>query len=178
MRSPSRPPESNRLLTFAVLLVLGLLCWGVTAYVWYQAYLWFLWITPPTFIFTLLAIPIPFLAYKAFTGSSALPTNGASASSPSSSPPAATPAQASAVTGAATSDWLTWLGNGDSHRGTLVVLVFLFWSIMYWSMMALTAFTFASWGLLTIVGLIILRAFFRHPGREVPGAAEPKSKAK
>lgn len=177
MRSPSRPPESNRLLTFAVLLGLGLLCWAITIYIWYQAYVWFLWVTPPTFLFTLLAIPVPFLAFKIFTGSSGLPTSGPA------NPPVGTPAGAPtpAPSGESSNlynDWLTWLGNGDPHRGTLVILIFIFWSIMYWSMMPLTAFTFATWGLLTIVGLVIIRAFFRSPGREVPGAADPKSKSK
>ncbi|MBL8055169.1 MAG: hypothetical protein JNK29_00660, partial [Anaerolineales bacterium] len=67
MRSPSRPPESNKLLTFVVLSLLSVVLWAITVYVWYQAYLWFEWVTQPTAILTLAVIPLPFLAYQRFT---------------------------------------------------------------------------------------------------------------
>jgi hypothetical protein len=186
MRSPSRPPQSNQLFTFVMLSVLSLLVWGIAIGVWYYVcYYWYGW-SERTFPLTFLALPIPFLAFRAFTGSSGLPTErphteaGAAAPSPAPSAPAAAPsAPATAPAANPFNDWLIWLGNGERHRGTMVILIFAFWTILYWSLptISFTALTFSAWGLLTILGVMILRFFFR-PSREVSAANETKSRAK
>lgn len=180
MRSPSRPPQSNQLITFVMLSVLSLLVWGLAVGVWYYVcYYWYGW-SERTFPLTFLALPIPFLAFRAFTGSSGLPTErphpepGTAVTPAPAAPPAAGgPARNPAV------DWLVWLGNGESHRGTLVLFIFVFWTILYWSLpsVAFTALTFSAWGLLTILGIMILRFFFR-PSREVSAGSETKSRPK
>lgn len=177
MRSPSRTPEPNQLLTFVVLAILGLIMWGITAYVWYQAYLWFEWVTWPTALLTLAALPVPFLAYRMFTGATGLPTPREAQAAPAEA--ASAPASAPRRGTSPVDDWLIWLGNGEPHRGTLVLLVFLFWSILYWNLPGVNfnALTFAAWGLLTIVALVIIRFFFR-PSREVSAASDTKSRAK
>jgi hypothetical protein len=183
MRSPSRPPESNQLLTFVVLALLSLVLWAVAAYVWYQAWLWFEWVTWPTAVLTLAVFPIPFLAYRSFTGRTGLPMSAARGESPagatSTTPAAPTSAPTEAPAGNPFTDWLIWLGNGEPHRGTLVVFIFLFWTLLYWSLPTISfgALTFAAWGLLTILGIMTLRFFFR-PGREVSASGETKSRAK
>lgn len=180
MRSPSRPPESNKLLTFVVLSLLSVVLWAITVYVWYQAYLWFEWVTQPTAILTLAVIPLPFLAYQRFTGASGLPMERRTGQ-PSATPAGAAPAPAPAAAPSTNPlyEWLVWLGNGEQHRGTLVVFIFTFWTILYWSLptISFTALTFSAWGLLTILGIMILRFFFR-PSREVSAANETKSRPK
>ncbi len=169
MRSPSRPPESNQLITFVVLMLLGLALWAVAAYVWYQAYIWFSWVTWPTSVLTLAVFPVPFLAYSRFTGSSGLPMERhARLGEAGPHGPTAT---------SFVGDWLVWLGNGEAHRGTLVIFIFVFWSLLYWSLEPFTTLTFSAWGLLTVIGILILRFFFR-PSREVSAAGETKSRPK
>ena len=73
MRSPSRPPQSNQLITFVMLSVLSLIAWGAAIGVWYYVgYYWYGW-SERTFPLTFFALPIPFLAFRAFTGFSGLP---------------------------------------------------------------------------------------------------------
>ncbi|MGH2521581.1 MAG: hypothetical protein ACRDH2_03670, partial [Anaerolineales bacterium] len=83
--------------------------------------------------------------------------------------------------------WLTWLGSGESHRGTLVLLVIIFWSMFFWSLPTIqfSVLSFAGWGLISIFLLVLIRSlFFRQttlpaPGQEVPAAkAESKSQPK
>ncbi len=178
MRSPSRPPQSNQLITFVMLSVLSLIAWGAAIGVWYyMCYYWYGW-SERTFPLTFFALPIPFLAFRAFTGSSGLPTERPRLV-PGADPAAATPTLAPAPATNPFTEWLIWLGNGEAHRGTLVILIFTFWSILYWSLptVSLTALSFATWGLLTIVGLMILRFFFK-PSREVSAPPETKSRPK
>lgn len=194
MRSPSRPPETNQLFTFVMLSVLSLVCWGFAIGLWwYFAYYWYGW-SERTFIMTFIALPVPFLAYYFFTGSSGLPDAiraarpGQPAAPTTAAPPTAPASQAAHPPSAAGrppmaangfDEWLVWLGNGERHRGTMVLLIFMFWTILYWSLptITLTALTFSAWGLLTVFGVIILRALFR-PSREVSAPGETKSQPK
>ena len=73
MRSPSRPPQSNQLFTFVMLSVLSLLVWGIAIGVWYYVCYYWYGCSVRTFPLTFLALPIPFLAFGAFTGSCGLP---------------------------------------------------------------------------------------------------------
>lgn len=186
MRNPSRPPESNQLFTIFILSILSLLMWGVTFGIWYYfGYYWEGW-EPYSAVLTFFVLPIPFLAYYSFF----VPRQNRTAPGEPTPGTGSAPAPGGMTTGPVAPtrlltpttdvDWITWLGKGDSHRGTLVVALFVFWSILYWNLpnMQFDAVTFSSWGLLTLVGLAVIRAVFRRPGQEVPGSGETKSKAK
>ncbi len=175
MRNPSRPPESNQLFTIFMLCILSLIMWGVTFGMWYYfGYYWEGW-EPYSAALTFFVLPIPFIAYYSFF----VPRNRASGEPPG---PAGAPATPTARPAGPIMDidWITWLGKGDSHRGTLVVALFIFWSILYWNLPSIQfgAVTFSAWGLLTLIGLAVIRTLFRRPGQEVPGSTETKSKAK
>jgi hypothetical protein len=195
MRSPSRPPEPNQLLTFVMLALLSVVLWGIAVYTWWQAYIWFRWVTEPTFLFTFFVIPIPFLAYRSFTGQTGLPSGiirpanppGTSGSPTAPAAPIVGPAPSSSnpppqVVRARViqyDDWLVWLGNGERPRGTIILLILIFWTILYWSLpgVELSALTFSTWGLITAFSVILLRALFR-PGKEVSAVGDTKSQPK
>jgi hypothetical protein len=155
MDNQNRPPQDNTLFTFAVLMVLGLVSWGLAAAIWYLAYLWFEEVTPPTFVITLLALPLPFLAYRSFR-------------------------QSSQPRSAESEDFLTWLGKGQPYNGVMVLLIMVFWSLLYWSWQGIefNTLTFGSWGLLTIFGYFFIRnAILKRPGKEVPAGETSKSQS-
>lgn len=157
MENQNRPPKDNSILTFSLLMLLGLIMWGLAAFVWWRAYIWFAWVTEPTFIVTFLAIPIPFMVYRGFQ----------QATNPG---PTAPPSE----------DFVTWLGRGEPYRGAFVFAIFIFWSILYWSLdvIEFNALTFASWGLLTIFGMFIIRQSFQPPSRGVSAVEATKSQPK
>ncbi len=153
MENQNRPAQDNSLLTFAVLTILGLVAWGLAAAVWYLAYLWFEAVTPPTFVITFLALPLPFLAYRSFR----------QVMHPSPPP---------------SEDFLTWLGRGQPYNGIMVLLIMIFWSLLYWSWegVEFNTFSFGSWGLLTIFGYFFIRnTILKRPGKEVPADEVSKS---
>ena len=158
--------------------VFALILWGIAYWVWWFAYKWFSWVTEPMQLFTLLALPVPFWAYQTMfsperrAARQAAPEAGAAGLKPGRLPGLG---------------WLYWLGNGELHRGTLVLLVVFFWSLFFWNWPPVVAmvnggslvFIFSFWGLLTIFGMVIIRSLFsRLPGPEVPGAGDSKSKPK
>lgn len=73
--------------------------------------------------------------------------------------------------------WLDWLGNGDPNNGTLVLLIFLFWSLLYWNWpgIDMDANTVSVWGLVTIFGLYLIRATLFKPSKEVSAPEGSKS---
>lgn len=151
----NRSSPDKSLLTFAVLMVLGLFTWGLAAAIWYLAYLWIEEVTPPTFIITLLALPAPFLAYRSFL-------------------------QATQPRPTHSEDFLTWLGKGQPYNGIMVLLILIFWSLLYWSWEGIdfNTLTFGSWGLLTIFGYFFIRnAILKRPGKEVPADEASKSRS-
>lgn len=178
MRNPSRPPESNRLFTLVLLSVLSLVAWAIAIGLWwYFAWYWAGW-GERTFVLTFIALPIPFLVYWLFTGSVGFEIPARLTRSAGTDAGPAAPAQ-SAAPARDDPDLLLWLGKGERYRGVMVLMIFLFWTILYWSLPAVdfTAFTFSAWGLLTILGLMTLRALFR-PSKEVSAPGESKSSGK
>jgi hypothetical protein len=142
----------NRLLTFIMLIVLGIMSWAVAVFIWRELYNWYTWVAEPSFLLTFFAFPLPYFAYLSMINAMKPDRRG--------------------------DDWLSWLGNSDSKNGTLVLFIFLFWSILYWNWpgIDLSAITISIWGLVTIFGLYLLRAtLFRKPGREVPAPETSKS---
>lgn len=104
------------------------------------------------------------------------------AATPSTTATTPTPASAPVDPTDFTTDWLAWLGNGEAHRGMLVFLFLLFWTMFFWSAPIVQTlvqgnflFVFAAWGLVTVTGLVIIRSLFVRqttlPGQEVPKAA-------
>jgi hypothetical protein len=161
--------------------ILSLIMWGFTFGIWYYfGYYWEGW-EPYSALLTFFVLPIPFIAYYSFF----VPRQHRTPTSGESGPPSTTTGGPASIpirllTPTTDPDWITWLGKGDSHRGVLVVALIIFWSILYWNWpeMQFTAVTFSWWGLLTLIGIAIIRTLFRRPGQEVPGSAESKSKPK
>ncbi len=180
MRSPYRPPSSEEAVSYILVGLFTLVVWGIAAYVWYQAYLWYEFVAPITFLITFLVLPVPYWLYQSFRQAN---TGAVTPASPTAAP-GRERAAAPPGLGSWYSDWLIWLGNGETHRGTLVLLVLVFWSILYWSWpnIQLTAFNFAIYGLATIFGMVIIRSvFFRQtnlPGEEVPSASGEAKKSR
>lgn len=153
MENNNRSSPDKSLLTFAVLMIFGLVSWGLAAAIWYIAYLWIEEVTPPTFIITLIALPVPFLAYRSFMQAAHPQPNHSE-------------------------DFLTWLGKGQPYNGIMVLLILIFWSLLYWSWEGIdfNTLTFGSWGLLTIFGYFFIRnAILKRPGKEVPAEEASKS---
>ncbi len=167
--SPSQgsPFSSNKLLAYMVVGIFTFALWGVAYLIWREAYIWYAWVTEWTAVVTLLVLPIPYWVHQ-----SMLPSADG---------------RRAGIMGWA-EDWLRWMGNGERHRGTLVLLVCVFWSMLYWNwpVPAVREFpfvlTFPLWGLLTIFGLVTIRTlFFRQtqlPGQEVPAPDMKKSLGK
>ena len=170
---------TEKLVGYFICGVFALILWGIAYWVWWVAYKWFIWVTEPMQLLTILALPIPFLAYRAMFS----PDRPArSAPVPMPATPGASPAPRAYMPGLG---WLYWLGNGELHRGTMVVLVILFWSLFYWNWSLVTTMVleqqgvlaFSFWGLITIFGTIVIRSVFsRIPGAEVSGPSDSKSK--
>jgi len=147
--------------------VLSLTFWSIAVWLWLQAYIQFAFISDITFILLFLIVLLPYMSLVRAMGA------------PGSNPGGAL--------GWADS-WLKWMGNGESHRGTLVLLVVIFWSVLFWNWPSppvrsySIALTIPVWGLITIFGLVATRTlFFRQtnlPGQEVPAGDIKKSPAK
>ena len=181
---PNRPTFTitEKLVGYVLCGVFALVLWGIAIWVWNVLFYWFVpksntrwdW----TVILTVLALPVPFLAYR-YMFSPERPVRTAAAAT-------AAPTEAGARAQVPLLGWLYWLGNGELHIGTLVLLIILFWSLFYWNWSTVLAmiergqgvFALSFWGLITIFGTVIIRsAFSRLPGREVPGASDSKSKS-
>jgi len=179
---PNRPSftVTEKLVGYFICGVFALALWGIAYWVWSVAYKWFIWVTEPMQLLTVLVLPIPFLIYRAVF-SPDRPVRPPTPM-PAAPPPAGSPAPRPYPPGFG---WLHWLGNGEMHRGTMVLLVILFWSLFYWnwslvlSMVAQgeAVLAFSFWGLATVFGTIVIRSLFSWiPGAEVPGSGDSKSK--
>lgn len=181
-------------------LMVGLMLWGLTVYVWRELYTWFEWVSEPTFLLTFLAIPLPYLIFlslnhtlaeqetllaiqaeltrrqKESEGSKPLEPNDKKAAEEKQREERELLKVVNHYLKQRT-DWLTWLGNGDANNGTLVLLIFLFWSILYWNWPGIDfdSITVSVWGLVTIFGLYLIRATLFRPGKEVPASDTSKS---
>ena len=159
-------PQFNAL-TYSGTQVLSLTFWSIIVWLWLQAYIWYSFVSDISFILLFLLVLLPYMSLVRVAGA------------PGSHP--------SGILGWSDS-WLKWMGNGESHRGTLVLLVVVFWSVLFWNWPnpPVQAFplviTFPFWGLLTIFGLVAIRTlFFRQtnlPGQEVPAGDTKKSPGK
>ena len=162
----SQPDHPFNTLTYTGTQVLALTFWSIAVWLWLQAYIWYEFVADLTFILVFLFLLLPYMSMVRILGT---PESG----------------RPSGVVGWADS-WLTWMGNGEPHRGTLVLLVVIFWSILFWNWPAPPVrnypivLTVPIWGLLTIFGLVTIRTmFFRQtqlPGQEVPAGDAKKSK--
>jgi hypothetical protein len=184
---PNRPSftVTERLVGFVLCGVFALILWGFAFWIWNVFMYWFVLRTDTrwdwTIVLTVLALPIPFWAYQAMFSPDRRPAH------PTAAVPAAAPAAGVRHERLPGLGWLYWLGNGELHRGTLVLLVVFFWSLFFWNWPTVImlvregslVFVFSFWGLLTIFGMVIIRSIFsRLPGPEVPGAGDSKSKPK
>jgi hypothetical protein len=166
--------SSDRILGYILVGVFSLM---VTILIWYGGWYWLGISELTALLLTVLAVLVPWLSYEAFLRSAE-----AVANAPAS---ASTPPQPRVGLTEWLDGWLRWLGSGEPHRGTLVFLVILFWSLFFWSLptITFTVFTFSGWGLVTTFMLVLIRSvFFRQtaiPGQEVPAAsADTKSQTK
>ncbi len=181
---PNRPTftVTERLVGFLLCGVFALILWGLAFWVWNTIFYWFVPKTDTrwdwTILLTVLALPIPFWTYQALFSPERRSARSAAAAA---APEAPTP-RPERLPGLG---WLYWLGAGELHRGTLVLLVVFFWSLFFWNWDPITmlvrqgslVFVFSFWGLLTIFGMVIIRSVFsRLPGPEVPGSGDTKSK--
>lgn len=149
--------RAGQLVIYITLLIMGFIMWAMAVYIWRELYYWFDWVSEPSFVLTFLAIPLPYLGFMGFIN----------AVRESREP-------------VRRKDWLTWLGNDDPNNGSLVLLIFLFWSLLYWNWpgIALNATTISVWGLVTIFGLYLLRAtLFRKPAPGQGGTGSETSKS-
>jgi hypothetical protein len=127
---------------YALLFFFGLITWGIAAFMWLQLYTWFAVITEPTIIFTLPALFLPYIFYSFYRN-------------------AASP-------GKYRQDPLEYIGNGDANNGVVMIFIFVFWSILYWNLIAETVnpLNVSIWGLMTIFGMFFLRStLFREAGK-------------
>jgi len=178
MRRSNRPPmSSDRILGYILVGVFSLM---VTILIWYGGWYWLGISELTALLLTVLAVVVPWLGYEAYLRSAE-----AAANAPAPQASASAPAQPRVGLTEWLNGWLRWLGSGEPHRGTLVFLVILFWSLFFWSLptITFTVFTFSGWGLISIFLLVAIRSvFFRQttiPGQEVPGAsADSKSQTK
>lgn len=127
---------------YALLFFFGLITWGIAAFMWLQLYTWFAVITEPTIIFTLPALFLPYLFYNFY--------------------------RSATERGPRRQDALEYLGNGDANNGVVMIFIFVFWSILYWNLIAeaVNPLNISIWGLLTIFGMFFLRStLFRDAGK-------------
>jgi hypothetical protein len=187
---PNRPTFviTERLVSYFICGFFSLALWGIAIWVWNILFNYFVPLSDRrwdwTIVLTVVVLPLPFWVYQSlFSSDRPLRTPAAP---PTAAPVAggAMPAKPDQIAGLG---WLYWLGAGELHRGTLVILVVLFWSLFYWNWSTVQAmiergqgvFAFSFWGLITIFGMVFIRSIFsRLPGGEVPGAGDSKSKPK
>lgn len=127
---------------YALLFFFSLMTWGITAFLWLQLYTWYAEVTEPTIIFTLPALFLPFVFYSLYRNASGANRNR--------------------------QDALEYLGNGDANNGVVMIFIFVFWSILYWNIIAeaVTPLNVSIWGLLTIFGMFFIRStLFRDAGK-------------
>jgi len=182
-RSNNQPPLNfGQLLAGLAVVAVAV---AVSVWIWWRFWYWDGYSELQTLginLLVLAAIPILYMAYRAvFQPSSS--TTVPPPAPPSGNPAPGAPPRPTGLFGWA-DDWLRWMGNGETHRGTLVVLVCVFWSILYWNWPAPDiqrlpfVLTFPAWGLLTIFGLVAIRqSFFRQtnlPSQEVSAAGDMK----
>jgi hypothetical protein len=124
------------------------------------------------------------LPYVAVVRSIASPGAPPAAPRPADAPPGSGAPQGNGSLGWL-GDWIRWMGNGEMHRGTLVILVLVFWTILYWNwpspiLSMPLILSIPIWGLFTIFGLVIIRQlFFKQtnlPSQEVSAADQKKSR--
>lgn len=181
MRRSNQSASPGQLLLFLAIFLVAV---TVSGWIWWWFWYWEGYSGLQTFGINLLAlagIPILYQLYRGMTRPVAsTSTNEPPASGEAGSGTAPRPAGLIAWA----EDWLRWMGNGEPHRGTLVVLVLVFWSMLYWNWPApdIRSFpfilTFSTWGLLTIFGLVAIRQmFFRQtnlPSQEVSASGDTK----
>ncbi len=186
---PNRPTFviTERLVSYFVCGFFSLILLAIAYFVWQTIFVWTTWLPEWSVVLIVVVLPVPFLVYQAmFTGERPLraPTESPAAAPAAPAANGQTPARPNQIAGLG---WLYWLGAGELHRGTLVVLVVLFWSLFYWNWSTIqammkggqTVFAFSFWGLITIFGTVVIRSLFsRLPGGEVPGASDSKSRPK
>jgi hypothetical protein len=169
-------------LTYIGIEVLALIFWAIAVWLWLWGFISWAFVADITFILVFLFMLLPYVAVIRSIGSPSAPRPappaGENPAPGAPAPPANSPDWAGG--------WLKWMGNGETHRGTLVILVCVFWSILFWNWpdpnlqrMDLIL-KFPIWGLLTIFGLVIIRQiFFKQtnlPSAEVSAADQKKSK--
>jgi hypothetical protein len=181
--SPSGESRRFNALTYLTLEVFALIFWGIAVWLWLQAYLWYAFVADLTFIAVFMLMLLLHLAvFRSLSAPKAPPAAPRPADAPAA--PNAPPANDNGAVGFF-GGWLRWMGNGETHRGTLVILVLIFWTILYWNWPSPVqtlppALSISIWGLLTIFGLIIIRQlFFKQtnlPSQEVSAGDQKKSK--
>ena len=189
---PNRPSfmVTEKLVGYFLCGVFALILWGIAIWMWNTFFYWFVpkaetrwdW----TVVLTVLALPVPFWVYQNLyspdrPARSATPMPAAPAQSPAVGITTARPDRLPGL------GWLYWLGNGELHWGTLVLLIIFFWSLFFWNWPTVKlmweqgngVFAFSFWGLVTIFGTVLIRSVFsRLPGAGVPGSGDSKSKPK
>jgi len=120
---------------YALLFFFSLITWSITAFLWFQLYMWYAEVTEPTIIFTLPALFLPFVFYSLYRN-------------------------ASDQNKQRRQDPLEYLGNGDPNNGVVMIFIFVFWSILYWNFFAeaVSPLNVSIWGLLTIFGMFFIRS--------------------
>jgi hypothetical protein len=185
---PNRPSFviTERLVSYFVCGFFSLILLGIAYVVWHTLWLWFSVIPEWSVVLIVIVLPLPFWVYQSMfsVDRPIRPAPSAAPAAPAAPAAGVLPARPGQIPGLG---WLYWLGAGELHRGTLVILVVLFWSLFYWNWSTVqamvergeTVFAFSFWGLITIFGMVFIRSIFsRLPGGEVPGAGDSKSKPK
>lgn len=183
MHAPGMEGRRFNALTYIGIEVFALIFWAIAVWLWLQAFLWYEFVVDLTFVAVFLFMLLPYVAViRSMSAPRVPPAPPPAAGSPA---PGAPPLSANSPEWGG--GWLKWMGNGENHRGTLVILVVIFWSILFWNWpdpnlqrMSLIL-KFPIWGLLTIFGMVIIRQiFFRQtnlpPSQEVSAADQKKSK--
>lgn len=169
-------------INYSLVQGIALVIWLVAVWLWLQAHFWQSAVSVFTFPLVFFLFLLPYWSLARVSGLGGASADAGVPGMPTNKPAGGSGASASTLHSIEDSinDWLVWLGNGENHRGVMVLMIFIFWSLLYWNWpgMALNVFTFSGWGLVTILGLFVLRAIFKPvaPGQGVPGAGDPKSK--
>jgi len=181
MHAPGAAGRRFNALTYIGIEVFALIFWAIAVWLWLQAFIWYAFVVDITFVAVFLFMLLP---YVAVVRSIASPGAPPAAPRPADAPPGSGAPQGNGSLGWL-GDWIRWMGNGEMHRGTLVILVLVFWTILYWNwpspiLSMPLSLSIPIWGLFTIFGLVIIRQlFFKQtnlPSQEVSAADQKKSK--